>query len=103
MRKLFVPALAAGAMLLGSAVPGFADPNLPDIRHHRHFIVTATGELIEVGPRVCDDPSLQAAFNQFHSNVHRGVAGSPGPEESAPGLHNQVGAELVMRPCSFVP
>ena len=103
MRKLFIPALAAATMILGTALPGLADPNLPNIRPHRHFIQTPNGQLIEVGPRVCDNPSLQEAFNQFHSNVHHAVPGSPGPDESAPGLHNGFGAELIARGCSFVP
>ena len=55
----------------------------------------------EVGPRVCDNPSLQQAFNQFHVNVHRVEPGAIGP--AAPGLHNARGAELVVRGCSFVP
>ena len=93
MRKLFIPALAAATMMLGTALPGFADPNLPNVPRHRHFIQTPTGKLVEVGPRVCDNPSLQAAFNQFHHNVHQG----------APGLHNRAGAEITARPCSFVP
>lgn len=99
MRKLFVPALVAGAVFLGTALPGLADPNLPNIRHHRHFIETPNGELVEVGPRVCDNPALQAAFNQFHSNIHHAVPGSPGPEESAPGLHNDVGADITATRC----
>ncbi len=78
-----------------------ADPNLPNIFPHRHFIVTATGELVQVGPRVCDDPALQHAFNEFHSNTHVAVAGSPGPTVSAPGLHNGYGAELTSRSCAF--
>ena len=99
MRKLFIPALAAGTMLLATALPSLADPNLPNIRPHRHFITTPNGKLVEVGPRVCDNPSLQGAFNQFHSNVHHAVLGSPGPDESAPGLHNGFGAELTAGRC----
>ena len=87
------PAEDAGAALLGTALPTLADPPLPnDIPPHRHFIVTPDGRRIEVGPRVCDDPSLQQAFNQFHINLHRPAPGSQGPQ--APGLHNGVGAEL---------
>ena len=93
MRTLLVPALAAGAMLLGSTLPSLADPNLPNIGAHRHFIRTPDGTLVEVGPRFCDDPSLQKAFNQFHANLHKPVAGALGPQ--TPGLHNDRGAELV--------
>ncbi len=103
MRTWFV-ALAFGLTLLGtSALPALADTNLPDIPAHRHFIQTPTGQLVEVGPRLCDDPSLQQAFNEFHSNVHHAVSGSQGPATSAPGLHNGMGADLVAKPCSFHP
>ena len=102
-RKLLVPALVAGAVLAATVVPGLADPNLPNISAHRHFIQTPDGRLVEVGPRLCDDPSLQSAFAQFHSNVHTHVLGSTGPAQSAPGLHNGSGADLIARGCSFVP
>ena len=100
MRKLLVPALAAGALLLATPLPSLADSDLPDIRPHRHFIVTPGGGPIEVGPRVCDTPSLQAAFNQFHANVHHGAPTWEGPEAGAPGLDNGMGADIVSRPCS---
>ncbi len=103
MRTLLVLVLVVSALLLGSTRLVRADPNLPDIFPHRHFIQTPTGQLVAVGPQVCEDPSLQHAFNQFHSNVHFALPGSTGPEESAPGLHNHRGAEITARLCSFVP
>ena len=103
MRKLLIPALAASILVFATVLPGLADTNLPNIRPHRHFIVTAAGQWVQVGPRVCDDPSLQAAFNQFHYNIHHALPGSQGPEESAPGLHNGYGADLEGRLCPFVP
>ena len=99
VRVLLMLVLAAAALLLGGVQSGLADPNLPDIRPHRHYVVTATGEQIEVGPRVCDDPALQDAFNQFHSNIHMHVEGSTGPAQSAPGLHNDQGAEITSGLC----
>jgi hypothetical protein len=98
MRKLLIATLVAA---LGTTAIAVADPGLPDITPHRHFVQTEKG-LVQVGPRVCDDSHLQNAFNQFHSNIHVAVAESPGPEHSAPGLHNSKGADLVARPCSFV-
>lgn len=99
MRR-FIVALAFGLTLLAvAAVPALADTALPNIPAHRHFIQTPAGNLVEVGPRFCDDASLQGAFNQFHSNVHRHVPGSEGPTQSAPGLHNGHGAELMAGPC----
>ncbi len=113
IRGLFILVLAAGTLLFGSVQPGLADPNLDldPIPRHRHFVALPSGELVQVGPRVCDDPSLQDAFNQFHSNVHHalspisppGAEPGPGPEHGAPGLHNGFGADLTSRSCSFVP
>src|SRR5215217_7999540 len=57
MRKFLGPAIVAGAALLGTALPTLADPNLPIVGAHRHFIQTPTGELVQVGPRLCDDPT----------------------------------------------
>lgn len=98
MRKLLIATLVAA---LGMTAIAVADPNLPNITPHRHFVQNEQG-LVQVGPRVCDEPGLQAAFNQFHSNVHHAVAQSPGPEHSAPGLHNSRGAEITARSCAFV-
>lgn len=99
MRILLIATLVAA---LGTTAIAVADPNLPDITPHRHFVQTEQG-LVQVGPRVCDKPALQEAFNQFHSNIHVAVAESPGPEHSAPGLHNLHGAEVTARSCAFVP
>jgi hypothetical protein len=94
---LLLSGLFAGAILIGSGNLTFADPNLPNIPPHRHFVRNADGQLVEVGPRVCDNPKLQTAFNQFHANTHTFVAGSLGPV--APGLHNGVGGEVLARGC----
>ena len=99
MRMLLVLALVACALLLASAGLVRADSDLPNIPPHRHFIVTSSGELVAVGPQVCGNPVLQAAFNQFHSNVHHAVSDSTGPEESAPGLHNGYGADITATRC----
>ncbi len=99
IRALVVLLGAAGVLLLGGARAGLADPSLPNIPPHRHYVVTATGERTEVGPRVCDDPALQGAFNQFHANIHVHVPGSTGPAQSAPGLHDHQGTEITFGPC----
>jgi hypothetical protein len=101
--------IAGGALLFGGVQPGLADPNLDadPIPPHRHFVQQPSGELVEVGPRLCDDPSLQHAFNQFHSNVHHalspisppGTEPGPGPVNGAPGLHNGFGADLAFTRC----
>ena len=73
-----------------------ADPELNNVPPHRHFVDTPGGR-VEVGPRVCDNPNLQRAFNQFHNNVHAVTGSSIGP--AAPGLHNFTGAELLAGGC----
>jgi hypothetical protein len=106
IRKLLFVTVAAGVLVGGVSV-AVADPNLTNVRAHRHFVLTPSDELVQVGPRLCDDASLQTAFNQFHYNVHHSFS-SPttpvptlGPQDGAPGLHNSQGADLVIRPCSF--
>lgn len=103
MRTLIVLTIAT-AVLVGGAAVAVADPNVPNIAPHRHFIQTQAG-LVQVGPRLCDDPSLQKGFNQFHINVHASAT-SPvtpiqtlGPQHGAPGLHNIKGAELIVTGC----
>jgi hypothetical protein len=95
-RLVFGIASIVIAVLLGfGATIALADPDLNDVLPHRHFIKISATEMVEVGPRVCDDPSLQEAFNQFHNNLH--VSAGFGP--AAPGLHNIVGAEITATPC----
>jgi hypothetical protein len=97
---------------LGTAGVALCDPNLsPNVPPHRHFVAN-NGELVEVGPRLCDNPNLQNAFNQFHVNLHSHsirvpapgggftfipVIGATGP--IAPGLHNGSGPEIMPGPC----
>jgi hypothetical protein len=107
-RTPIVLALTTGvllAVLVAGATVAVADPNVPNIPAHRHFVQTPAGKLVQVGPRLCDDPSLQQAFNQFHINIHSSST-SPttpvdtlGPQHGAPGLHNTNGAELTIRLC----
>ena len=89
-------ALLASVLLIGliafSAVTATADPGLGNVPLHRHWIELSSGEMVQVGPRACDNPSLQQAFNQFHNNAHFASAGH-GP--AAPGLHNLKGADIT--------
>jgi hypothetical protein len=103
---------AASFALLALAGPGFADPSVPNITPHQHFVVNADGTWVPVGPQVCpagSSPELQKAFNQFHVNFHHSEnpPGTPietnGPQHGAPGLHNGIGADMQGRPCGFVP
>ena len=109
---VLVGAAASAIAVFAFAGAGVADPNVRDVPPHQHFIITAEGEFIPVGPQVCpagSRPQLQQAFNQFHLNIHHsfipgvGAIDSLGPQDGAPGLHNQIGADMAGFPCSFVP
>jgi hypothetical protein len=93
VRKRVVFAVVSVAVLFGvGASTSLADPNLTTVAPHRHLIGG-----IEVGPRVCDDPNLQEAHNQFHNNLHVATASSIGPV--APGLHDGQGPAITFAPC----
>ena len=102
MKKVFSTALAASIFALVPA-GALADPpgTLVDAPYHRHFIVTPDGDMVPIGPDVCADPDLQQAFNEFHYNVHHselpvvGGIDTLGPQDGAPGLHDDVGADLT--------
>src|SRR5687767_1643734 len=87
MRKSLV-ALSLGLALLSvvAVSSASADPNLPDIVPHHHYVQLSDGTLVEVGPRVCENPALQPAFNQFHYNIHHALPleGTNGPQNGAP-------------------
>lgn len=96
-RRLAVGIVSGMAAILIAVATSRADPKLPNVPRHRHFVRTESGSLVEVGPRLCDDPNLQTAFNQFHNNIHVATGSSIGP--AAPGLHNFTGAELLASGC----
>jgi hypothetical protein len=97
--RLLTVALAITGVLVLGLQSGLADQNLPDIGKHRHYVVTESGQQVEVGPDLCGNPKLQQAFNQFHSNVHAHVLDSNGQLPSAPGLHNLKGGEIIAGRC----
>ena len=81
-------------IVLGDASAG-AYPDMNNVPAHRNYITMSCGQKFEVGPRVCDNPSQQQAFNQFHNNLHV----SAGFGRAAPGLHNGSGGEIIPGPC----
>ena len=95
MRRFLVVLAVIG--MFGWTGSAQADPHLTNVPPHRHYILNQAGNLVQVGPRVCDDPSLQGAFNQVHNNLH--VVTSSGIGPAAPGLHNLKGAEIFAGPC----
>jgi len=96
MRERLMFGLASIVVLLVLAGNSLADPDLGTVPKHRHWVSTPSG-LVEVGPRVCDNPNLQNAFNQFHNNIHVATGSSIGP--AAPGLHNFEGGDLTFTGC----
>jgi hypothetical protein len=94
---VFIAVLVSSAVLFGIAArSGHADPNLPNVPAHRHWI-----NGVQVGPDICDhpnDPGIQRAFNEFHNNLHVATQYAIGP--AAPGLHDGRGAEIRPTPCS---
>jgi hypothetical protein len=111
MRHLLVllsACVVVSIALFAFAGSGLADPSdlfTTPVPPHRHFVQTPTGEMVPVGPQICEHPELQQAFNQFHHNVHHSfvppniVVHTLGPQDGAPGLHNGAGAEIVARLC----
>ena len=109
MRTLLALVLLVAALLLGGTRLVGADPNLDadPIPPHRHFLTLPSGKLVAIGPQICENPSLQHAFNQFHANVHHalspisppGTEPGPGPVEGAPGLDNGHGADITFGRC----
>lgn len=95
--RLTIGIVAGVAAIMIAVATSRADPNLTNVPRHRHYIQTADGSLVEVGPRLCDNPKLQNAFNQFHNNIHVATGSSIGP--AAPGLHNFTGAEVLSGGC----
>ena len=68
--------VAATSAIVGVAAATAAPPG-GVVRAHRHFVVTANGDLVPVGPNACEDgPSIQ--FDNFHNNVHKGQPGANG-------------------------
>lgn len=107
MKTYLMPALIVGGAtlaLLAFASAGLADPSdmyTATVPKHRHFLVKPTGEVVPIGPQICENENLQAAFEQFHYNVHHsvvprvGAIPTLGPQNGAPGLNNDQGGEIV--------
>ncbi len=72
--KILLAATATSALLLAGLPAATAGQGqAPNIGPHRQFLVTPNGT-VPVGPQICENPNLQAAFNQFHAAVHVGPA-----------------------------
>jgi hypothetical protein len=66
-----------------AASPGSADPPDGFVTPHQHYIITADGDHVAVGPDSCSNgPSRQ--FDNFHNNVHFGKPGLHGVATGLP-------------------
>jgi hypothetical protein len=101
MKKIFSTALVVSVIALVPA-GALADPpgTMIDIPRHQHYLVTPDGDQVPIGPDFCANEDLQDAFNQFHYNIHHN-SGTPtlGPQDGAPGLHDDLAADMAAGPC----
>ena len=70
---------AAVATLSGGFLVAAASAQPPggQVPAHQHYVVTADGDLVPVGPNACaNGQSIQ--FDNFHLNGHVGVPGAHG-------------------------
>lgn len=95
MRKLLAAVLVGGVVAIVPASAASAGP-VPAANPHRHFIITPTGEMVEVGASACDNPNAKAGFDHFHAHVHLGT-----PQDAFANEGNDI--VMVSRGCSFVP
>lgn len=93
---------AASVIALVPAGPSLADPPsmLLDIPRHQHYLETPNEDLVPIGPDFCANPDLQDAFNQFHYNIHHNSGPATlGPQGGAPGLHDDLAADMTAGGC----
>lgn len=71
MKKFIVIALVA-LLLLGMVSTVWADSPPP---HHWHYVTLANGNVVAVGPDVCNNPRSHEGFHNFHAKMHLGLPG----------------------------
>ena len=70
MRRLLISTTSALAFAFAAA------PTLATVPPHNHWLTTGSGDVVHVGPFVCDNPDIYDAWLNFHLNVHVGVPGT---------------------------
>jgi hypothetical protein len=70
MRRLVISAIAAASFAL------YAAPVVAVVPPHNHWLTTGSGDVVHVGPYVCDNPDIYDAWLNFHLNVHVGIPGT---------------------------
>ena len=71
LRRTIIGAVVGAGIAAAVILPVLAAP-APPVGAHRHFIITASGQKVYVGPNFCEIPTTETGFAQFHANVHRG-------------------------------
>jgi hypothetical protein len=105
VRGLLGSLAAVGSLLAFTAVPATAEVP-PPVNPHQHFIITPSGELVELGPEVCaqqgDETSDLQGFYGFHEHIHLGV---PGQDVFTSPINPDGPSPVVglVRNCSFIP
>jgi hypothetical protein len=72
---LFVGTAIGIAAVLGPGVVQAEKPST-QVQRHMHFFTDANGEIVWVGPDVCDLPMNDQGWSAFHLMVHAGTAGA---------------------------
>lgn len=69
--KIRIAAVAALAATACTATVAGASQPTPTVPPHQHYIVTAEGDRVPVGPNACED-GMSVQFDNFHTKIHRG-------------------------------
>jgi hypothetical protein len=72
-RTVVIASATAG---LAAALSFTATPASAAVPPHDHWLTTGSGDVVHVGPDVCANPDIYAAWLNFHLNVHRGTPGT---------------------------
>ena len=74
-----MPSIDRAHSVVASVVLAFAFsavPALAVVPPHNHWLTIGSGNVVHVGPYVCDNPDIYDAWLNFHLNVHTGVPGT---------------------------
>ncbi len=76
-KAIVVSAVTAAGGLAVLVAAASASPPQPVVPRHQHYVVTADGDLVPVGPNACEN-GMSIQFDKFHMNGHVGEPGSRG-------------------------
>jgi hypothetical protein len=61
--------IIVGAAIFLGAIPADA-VKPPPVNPHRHYVISANGERIYLGPNFCENAPVAQGFAAFHHEVH---------------------------------